>query len=99
MHLAFYGILRPRIPLEASLAWSGDAFPSLGKEAFFMASRTQRRVGCQVQKYRQRLAGSSQFPITQLLSAADVEQAVAAQGQLQLPILICQGLMATRSSI
>ena len=45
-----------------------------------MASRTQRRVGCQVQKYRQRLAGSSQFPITQLLSAADVEQAVAAEG-------------------
>ena len=45
-----------------------------------MASRTQRRVGCQVQAYRQRLAGSSQFPITQLLSAADVERAVAAEG-------------------
>jgi hypothetical protein len=45
-----------------------------------MASNVERRPACQVQLYRRRLARSSQFPITQLLSAADVDEAVAAEG-------------------
>jgi Transposase DDE domain len=45
-----------------------------------MASRLERRPACQVQSYRRRLAKSSQFPITNLLSAADVDKALAAEG-------------------
>jgi hypothetical protein len=45
-----------------------------------MASRHARRPACQVQSYRRRLAKSSQFPISNLLSAAEVEEAVAAEG-------------------
>lgn len=45
-----------------------------------MVSRRERRTACQVQSYRRRLATSSQFPITNLLSVADVDEAVAAEG-------------------
>ena len=45
-----------------------------------MASRNERRPGGQVQLYRRRLAKSSQFPITKLLSASEVEEALAAAG-------------------
>ena len=45
-----------------------------------MAHRRQRRPACQVQLYRRRLAHSSEFPITQLLSVADVDEALAAEG-------------------
>ncbi len=45
-----------------------------------MAYNLERRPACQVQSYRRRLAKSSQFPITHLLSAADVDEALAAEG-------------------
>jgi hypothetical protein len=45
-----------------------------------MANNLQRRSACQVQLYRQRLANSSQFPITNLLSVADVDHALTAEG-------------------
>jgi hypothetical protein len=45
-----------------------------------MAYNLERRPAGQVQLYRQRLAKSSQFPITNLLSVADVDEALAAEG-------------------
>jgi hypothetical protein len=45
-----------------------------------MGSRLQRRSTGQVQTYRRRLANASPFPITNLISAAEVEDAVAAEG-------------------
>jgi hypothetical protein len=45
-----------------------------------MASRIQRWPGGQVQTCRRRLARSSEFPITNLLSSTEVEEAVAAEG-------------------
>jgi hypothetical protein len=45
-----------------------------------MAYHRERRPAGQVQLYRQRLANSSQFPITNLLSVADVDEALAAEG-------------------
>jgi Insertion element 4 transposase N-terminal len=42
-----------------------------------MAHSLARRSACQVQMVRQRLASSSQFPITHLLSVADVDEALA----------------------
>jgi transcriptional regulator GlxA family with amidase domain len=45
-----------------------------------MAYSLACRPACQVQAYRRRLANSSRFPITQLLSVADVNEALAAEG-------------------
>jgi Transposase DDE domain len=45
-----------------------------------MAYRLPRRPSCQIQTYRQRLSGAAALPITQLLSVADVDAAVAAEG-------------------
>jgi hypothetical protein len=45
-----------------------------------MAYNLERRSACQVQSYRRRLARSAQFPITNLLSVADVDEALAAEG-------------------
>ncbi len=45
-----------------------------------MAYRLQRRLFCQVQAQWRRLADSARFPITRLLSVADVDEAVAAEG-------------------
>ncbi len=45
-----------------------------------MASRIARRPSWQVQAYRRRLQHAADFPITNLLSTADVNEAVAAEG-------------------
>jgi hypothetical protein len=45
-----------------------------------MANKIAARSFCQVQSYRRRLQNSSQFPITNLLSVAEVDQALAAEG-------------------
>ena len=45
-----------------------------------MANKPQRRPACQVQLYRQRLAHSAGLPITNLLSASEVDDALAAEG-------------------
>ncbi len=45
-----------------------------------MHNRAKRRPSCQVQPYRQRLARSCQFPISNLLPLAEVDAAVKAEG-------------------
>jgi hypothetical protein len=45
-----------------------------------MAHDRKRRASCQLQTYRQRLTQGAPFPITHLLSVADVDEAIAAEG-------------------
>jgi hypothetical protein len=45
-----------------------------------MAHHRNRRSSCQLQTYREPLTQGAPFPITRLLSVADVEEAVAAEG-------------------
>jgi hypothetical protein len=45
-----------------------------------MAHDHNRRPSCQLQVYRQRLTSGGAFPITHLLSVADVNEAIAAEG-------------------